>query len=110
MGSFQWRRLAGPRLWTGEPAGFACQLVLESRSRSGRRLEPVKPPAGFLVCGRVAHRRAPLRPRGCGGAWSRDSGLLASAAWVHPSTGRTSAVCAPAMPVTRVTCPPSRPA
>jgi len=33
-----------PQAADREPGGFACRLVLESRSRSGGHLEPVKPP------------------------------------------------------------------
>src|SRR6202011_4425730 len=38
-------------------SGFACMLVLNPRSRSGRRVEPVEPLAGALVCGRAVQRR-----------------------------------------------------
>src|SRR6266516_2042364 len=38
---------AGPRAVDREPGGFACWLLHESRSRSGWRVEPVQPPAGF---------------------------------------------------------------
>ena len=40
-------RTANPARLLREPGGFACRVVRKPRSRSGRRVEPVNPPAGF---------------------------------------------------------------
>ena len=53
-----------PRVRTGGRTVSPADLVRESQSRFGRRVEPVEPPAGFTGLGRgAAQHRAPVLPR-----------------------------------------------
>src|SRR6267378_1787747 len=65
---------------------IATGITVALRVARRTRTTPGRVPWSAAGRPRTGHRS---RPRRCGGARSQDSGFLASAASVHPSTGRT---------------------